>query len=61
MDLEDKAIGTVTVGTGLIWDDIYAFLDPFNLTVVGGRESGVGVGGYILGGGKLDSLKAEHK
>jgi pimeloyl-ACP methyl ester carboxylesterase len=42
---------TATIGSGLVWDDVYAVLDPLNLTVVGGRFSGVGVAGYSLGGG----------
>ena len=44
--------GTVDIGTGLIWDVVYATLDPLNVTVAGGRVSGVGVGGFSLGGGK---------
>ncbi|KAJ7871369.1 hypothetical protein B0H14DRAFT_210827 [Mycena olivaceomarginata] len=42
---------TATIGSGLVWDDVYAVLDPLNLTVVGDRFSGVGVAGYSLGGG----------
>lgn len=42
---------TAEVGTGLIWDDVYAALEPYNRTVVGGRVSGVGVAGLSLGGG----------
>ena len=42
---------SVDVGPGLIWDDVYAALDPQNITVVGGRVSGVGVAGFVLGGG----------
>ncbi|PPR03987.1 hypothetical protein CVT24_008306 [Panaeolus cyanescens] len=42
---------TAEVGTGLVWDDVYAALEPFNRTVVGGRVSGVGVAGLALGGG----------
>ena len=44
--------GTVGVGTGLLWDDVYAALEPFNVTVVGGRISGIGVAGLTLGGGE---------
>ena len=47
------ATGSVDVGPGLIWDDVYAALDPQNITVVGGRVSGVGVAGFVLGGGML--------
>ncbi|KAJ7290205.1 FAD-binding domain-containing protein, partial [Mycena rebaudengoi] len=42
---------TVVIGSGLVWDDVYAVLDPLNVTVVGGRFTGVGVAGYSLGGG----------
>ncbi|KIJ54881.1 hypothetical protein M422DRAFT_125731, partial [Sphaerobolus stellatus SS14] len=42
---------SVEVGGGNIWDDVYAKLDPFGVTVVGGRVPGVGVGGFTLGGG----------
>lgn len=42
---------TVDVGSGLIWDDVYKALEPHNINVVGGRVSGVGVGGFTLGGG----------
>ncbi|KAG9080807.1 hypothetical protein FRC06_006138 [Ceratobasidium sp. 370] len=45
------SVGTVDVGPGLIWDDVYAALEPHNVTVVGGRATGIGVGGFILGGG----------
>ncbi|KAF9449794.1 FAD-binding domain-containing protein [Macrolepiota fuliginosa MF-IS2] len=42
---------TVTVGSGLIWDDVYAALAPHGVNVVGGRVTGVGVAGFTLGGG----------
>jgi FAD/FMN-containing dehydrogenase len=45
---------SVVVGAGLKWDDVYAALDLHNVTVVGGRVSGVGVAGFTLGGGKFD-------
>lgn len=47
----NAAAETVTIGSGLVWDDVYAVLDPLNITVVGGRFTGVGVAGYSLGGG----------
>ncbi|KAJ7057517.1 FAD dependent oxidoreductase [Mycena amicta] len=47
----DSASGTVRVGAGLIWDDVYAALEPLGVNVVGGRVSGVGVAGFTLGGG----------
>ena len=42
---------TVDVGSGLIWDDVYAALEPYAVNVVGGRVSGIGVAGVTLGGG----------
>ena len=42
---------SVDLGAGLIWDDAYKALEPYNVTVVGGRISGVGVAGLVLGGG----------
>ncbi len=42
---------TVDVGPGLIWDNVYAALDPYNITVVGGRVTGVGVGERVIGVG----------
>jgi hypothetical protein len=38
------------LGTGNIWGDVYRAVDPMNRTVVGGRDTGVGVGGFTLGG-----------
>ncbi|KAF8860019.1 FAD-binding domain-containing protein [Acephala macrosclerotiorum] len=42
---------TASVGPGNTWYDVYIVLDAKNLSVVGGREAGVGVGGLTLGGG----------
>jgi FAD/FMN-containing dehydrogenase len=47
----DPDTQTVRVGTGLTWDDVYSTLDNYNVTVLGGRVSGIGVGGLMLGGG----------
>jgi hypothetical protein len=44
--------GTVEVGAGLTWDQVYAALEPTGLNVVGGRIPGVGVAGLTLGGGE---------
>ena len=46
---EDTA--TVDIGAGLRWDNVYDLLNPKGYTVVGGRVRGVGVAGFILGGG----------
>lgn len=42
---------TVDVGAGLVWDDVYAALEPYNVNVIGARGSGIGVAGLTLGGG----------
>ncbi|KAF8999251.1 FAD-binding domain-containing protein [Hymenopellis radicata] len=47
----DASTQTVAIGTGLIWDDVYAVLDRLGVNVVGGRVAGVGVAGFALGGG----------
>lgn len=39
-----------TVGSGLRWKEVYTALDPYNVTVAGGRVLEVGVGGLVLGG-----------
>lgn len=49
----DDAAQTATIGAGLIWDDVYAALEPYGVNVAGGRVSGIGVAGFTLGGGKL--------
>lgn len=41
---------TLTVGPGNRWEAVYQYLEQYNLTVLGGREPVVGVGGFVLGG-----------
>jgi len=43
---------TVEIGAGLTWTDVYKYLSPKGLNVVGGRVNGVGVAGLALGGGE---------
>ena len=45
----DKTIASL--GPGGVWSEIYAQLSPYNLTVMGGRVTGIGVGGISTGGG----------
>ncbi|KAK6520608.1 hypothetical protein TWF506_000859 [Arthrobotrys conoides] len=40
-----------TVEGGSRWTDVYGALLPYNVTVLGGRNSDLGVGGYLTGGG----------
>ncbi|KZT71943.1 FAD-binding domain-containing protein [Daedalea quercina L-15889] len=47
----DASTSSVAVGVGNVWDDVYEALMPYNVNVVGGRVSGIGVAGYTLGGG----------
>jgi FAD/FMN-containing dehydrogenase len=47
----DFMSGTVAVGAGLTWDQVYATLEPTGVNVIGGRITGVGVAGLTLGGG----------
>ncbi|KAF7763698.1 CAZyme family AA7 [Agaricus bisporus var. burnettii] len=47
----NEAEQTVTLGAGLIWDDVYAALEPYGVNVLGGRVTGLGVAGFTLGGG----------
>jgi FAD/FMN-containing dehydrogenase len=42
---------TFAVGPGARWGQVYEYLDPYNVTAVGGRVAQVGVGGLLLGGG----------
>ncbi|KAF8260165.1 FAD-binding domain-containing protein [Lactarius quietus] len=43
--------GTVEIGAGLTWPEVYSYLIPKGLSVVGGRIDNVGVSGFTLGGG----------
>lgn len=45
---DDKKIASV--GPGARWINVYEALDPYGVSVIGGRIPGVGVGGLILGG-----------
>ena len=40
---------TTSIGAGNRWAGVYKKLEPMNLTVVGGRDTQLGVGGFILG------------
>jgi len=47
----DSTTGTAKVGTGQLGEEVYQALEPFNVSIAAGRVSGVGVGGFTLGGG----------
>lgn len=44
----DKSV--ISLGPGGRWGDFYTALDPYGVSVIGGRLPDVGVGGLILGG-----------
>ncbi|KAK6217596.1 hypothetical protein LQW54_003318 [Pestalotiopsis sp. IQ-011] len=46
---EDQS--TIEIGAGNKWGEVYEYLKPFKLAVVGGCSGLVGVAGFILGGG----------
>lgn len=54
---EDQS--SITVSPATKWDQLYEQLDPLNLTVVGGRVAGVGVGGLVLGCG-ISYVSSKH-
>ncbi|KAK4496428.1 hypothetical protein PRZ48_012408 [Zasmidium cellare] len=47
----DKATNLAKIQTGARWKQVYADLLEWNVTAPGGRDGGVGVGGFLLGGG----------
>jgi len=49
----DAQANDAKIQPGGRWKDMYADLDAHGVTVVGGRDGGVGVGGFTLGGGIL--------
>jgi hypothetical protein len=60
MILKLQRIGkSVRLGARNRWFDVYPKLDPLGLTVLGGRVSIVGVGGFLLGGESLAELGVE--
>ncbi len=54
----DANTQTVEIGPGLIFDDVYAALAPHGVSIAGGRVTGIGVGGFLLGGGEYDVFDA---
>jgi FAD/FMN-containing dehydrogenase len=48
----DSSTETVEIGSGLLFEDVYEALAPYNRSVAGARLVGVGVGGLLLGGGE---------
>ncbi len=48
----DSTSGTVEIGAGLTWGQVYTALEPTGVNVVGARTPGIGVAGSTLGGGE---------
>lgn len=46
----DDGGGSVSVGAGARWQNVYDALDPHGLSAQGGRVGDVGVGGLTTGG-----------
>ncbi|KAJ3278019.1 hypothetical protein HK104_002734 [Borealophlyctis nickersoniae] len=51
--------GMADIGPGGRWGEVYAELEPYGVTAVGGRMAPVGVGGLLLGGG-ISYHSAQH-
>lgn len=47
----DEETNIANIQPGGRWKNVYADLDTYGVTVTGGRDGGVGVGGFLLGGG----------
>lgn len=48
---------TVRIGAGNGWSAVIKALQPYNVSVVGGRIGHVGVGGYLVGGECIASIQ----
>ena len=48
------------LGPGNRWGDVYEALTPLNLTVIGGRDAAIGVGGLTLGGENCTPTAGRH-
>lgn len=46
-----KGAKTATIHPGARWASVYKDLEPYGVTVPGGRTGPVGVGGFLIGGG----------
>lgn len=51
---------TVTIGAGVTWPPLYAYLDQFGVTANGIRSGNGGVVGAILGGGPFGFMAYEY-
>ena len=44
-------VASVKIAAGMQWRDIYEAVSAYNLTIVGGADPNVGIGGWITGAG----------
>ncbi|KAI1290703.1 FAD-binding domain-containing protein [Xylaria venustula] len=51
IELHKSDTDIVSIGSGALWSDVSAVLDPLERAAVGSRVGSVGVGGFITGGG----------
>lgn len=49
--VKSGAVASVKLAAGMVWGDIYKEVAKSNLTVIGGADPHVGVGGWMQGGG----------
>lgn len=47
----DYKTGVASIQPGTNWERVYEVLQEHEVTVAGGRTPGVGVGGFLTGGG----------
>ena len=47
----DTNTNVASIQPGTTWATVYGDLEPYGVTVAGGRTGTVGIGGFILGGG----------
>lgn len=47
----DEEIKVAKIEPGQTWAEVYGKLDPYEVTVPGGRTGTVGIGGFLTGGG----------
>jgi FAD/FMN-containing dehydrogenase len=59
IELADDQL-TTSVGAGTRWGEVYRRLEPLNLTAVGGRDSQIGAGGFVLGDEYSGRLRWPH-
>lgn len=49
--VKNGAVASVKLHAGMVWGDVYKQVAKYNLTVIGGADPHVGMGGWMQGGG----------